>query len=54
VRPTATDRAKKKASPQLPLPIPLIRNTAGAISAMKRSSSRLTSRMPRSKLLLLR
>ena len=54
VRPTATERAKKKASPQFPLLTPLIRNTAGAMTIMKRSSSRLTSLIPRSKLVRLR
>jgi hypothetical protein len=52
VRPTATERAKKKASPQLPLLTPVITNTAGAITDMQRIRSRLTWLMPRSKLVL--
>ena len=46
VRPTATERAKKKASPQLPFSNPLMRNTLGAITSMKRSNSPLTSFTP--------
>ena len=37
VRPTATATAKKNACPQLPLVRPLMTNTSGTITSMKRS-----------------
>ena len=44
VSPTATATAKKKASPQSPFVSPLIRNTSGTITSMKRSISQVKSR----------
>ncbi|KWV86257.1 hypothetical protein PFLmoz3_04229 [Pseudomonas fluorescens] len=49
VRPTATARANRKASPQSPLEKPLRKNTMGTITSMKRISSQLTLFTPRSK-----
>ena len=49
VRPTATATAKKKACIQLPLVRPLMRNTSGTITSMKRSMSQVNWAMPRSK-----
>jgi len=42
VRPTAMARANNKASIQSPLVKPLMKNTSGAITNMKRISSQLT------------
>ena len=42
VRPTATARANSSASTQSPLVKPLMKNTSGAITNMKRISSQLT------------
>ena len=52
VRPTATEMAKSSASSQLPLVMPLSTSTAGAITAMKRISSRDTAPRPLSKAVL--
>ena len=52
VRPTATDMAKTKASVQLCLVKPLIRNTSGTITAMKRIISQVKRLTPFSKLVL--
>ena len=54
VRPTAMASAKKNASFQSFLVIPLRTNTITVITAMKRSRSRLTPRMPCSKLVSVR
>ncbi len=50
VRPTATASAKKKASPQSPLVRPLMRNTSGTMTSMKRIISQVNLRTPLSKL----
>ena len=49
VSPTATARAKKNASTQLPLVRPLMTNTSGTITSMKRSISQVKLAMSRSK-----
>jgi hypothetical protein len=48
VSPTATDSANRKASSQLPWPQPLNSSTSGTITAISRSSRRLTWLMPAS------
>ncbi len=48
VRPTATARAKKKASFQVPLVKPLMRNTSGTITAMNSIINHVKRAMPRS------
>ena len=50
VSPTATARAKKKASCQFPFVMPLIRNTNGTITNMKRIISHVKLSTPLSKL----
>ena len=45
---TATATAKRKASSQFPLERPLIKNTRGTITSMKRSMSQVNWEMPRS------
>ena len=50
VRPTATATAKRSASSQSPLVRPLIRNTSGTITPMKRIISQVKRLMPLSKL----
>ena len=49
VRPTATATAKKNAWVQLPLVRPLMTNTSGTITNMKRKSSQVNFEMSRSK-----
>ena len=49
VSPTATARANSSASSQSPLVRPLIRNTSGTITSMKRMRSQLTLLTPTSK-----
>ena len=46
VSPTATEMAKIKASNQSPFVTPLMRNTRGTITSMKRISKRLTLLIP--------
>ena len=50
VSPTATATANSSASSQSPLVMPLIRNTAGTITQMKRIISQVKRVTPRSKL----
>jgi len=50
VNPTAMASAKKNASFQSCLVSPFTKNTSAVITAMKRSSNKLTPRIPRSKL----
>ena len=50
VRPTATARAKKKASIQLCFVSPLMRNTSGTMTSMKRIISQVNRVTPWSKL----
>ncbi len=53
VRPTATASAKKNASPQSCLVRPLMRNTSGTMTNMKRIISQVNRLTPRSKLVSL-
>lgn len=54
VRPTATASANVSALSQSPLVSPLIMNTTGTMTNMKRISSQLTLATPRSKLVSIR
>lgn len=49
VSPTATEMAKMKASNQSPFVNPLMKNTNGTMTSIKRMSSRLTLLIPLSK-----
>ena len=50
VSPTATERPNRRASSQLPLVMPTMRNTAQTMTTMKRIMSQVNERTPLSKL----